>query len=419
MSLLYRKEVFDEAVSATGHTISGSFEHCFKNFLHLQQLQDITAGCRGCFVNSAIIRQRIHWLREQRDLPQTELARALGFKDRQTISDIERGERKISAEELVSAASFFGVDIGFFTDPFELAGEACFSWRRDTVPNVTLEGYEQQAGRWLQMYRHLCRLRDRPVRSRNPRVDINERSSFEDAGAEGEAIWAQLDLGKVPAARLAGKLSEELDTLVLNVDTPEGVSGSACRIGALDAIIVNRQEASHRRAFDLAHELFHLLTWDQMEPRHIENHNVTDPGYRRIEKLADNFAAGLLMPWAMVKLLVEAAPVPDESDFPDWIKGLAVRLGVSGQAVKWRLVSLGVVTQAAAERIDDEAIRIPNNRDENTVPRRFSGRFVEVVQWGIEQGHISARQAATMLGVTLDDLIDLFDEHDLAAPFDL
>jgi transcriptional regulator with XRE-family HTH domain len=42
---------------------------------------------------------RIKALREQKGLSQEELARALGFKDRQTLSAIETGERRVTAEE--------------------------------------------------------------------------------------------------------------------------------------------------------------------------------------------------------------------------------------------------------------------------------------------------------------------------------
>ncbi|TIV08554.1 MAG: helix-turn-helix transcriptional regulator, partial [Mesorhizobium sp.] len=46
---------------------------------------------------------RLKALRRQRNLSQEEAARLFGFKDRQTISAIETGERRLSAEELVRA----------------------------------------------------------------------------------------------------------------------------------------------------------------------------------------------------------------------------------------------------------------------------------------------------------------------------
>ena len=45
-----------------------------------------------------IIGTRIKALREERKLSQDDLARLFGFKDRQTVSAIENGERRVSAQ---------------------------------------------------------------------------------------------------------------------------------------------------------------------------------------------------------------------------------------------------------------------------------------------------------------------------------
>ena len=65
--------------------------------------------------------------------------------------------------------------------------------------------------------------------------------------------------------------------------------------------MVNRNESEARRYYNLAHELFHALTWDAMKPAHRESNSIDEhiSGKRakqRIEQLADNFAATLLMP---------------------------------------------------------------------------------------------------------------------------
>jgi transcriptional regulator with XRE-family HTH domain len=60
---------------------------------------------------------RIKALREERRLSQDDLARLFGFKDRQTVSEIE------TAEELVLAVEKLGATLDYFTDPFLLIGE--------------------------------------------------------------------------------------------------------------------------------------------------------------------------------------------------------------------------------------------------------------------------------------------------------
>ncbi len=51
---------------------------------------------------------RLKALREQRHMSQDDLARVFGFKDRQTVSAIETGERRVSAEELILAVEKLG-----------------------------------------------------------------------------------------------------------------------------------------------------------------------------------------------------------------------------------------------------------------------------------------------------------------------
>jgi len=54
-------------------------------------------------MSTNLIGTRIKALREQKGLSQEDLARAFGFKDRQTLSAIETGERRVTAEELLLA----------------------------------------------------------------------------------------------------------------------------------------------------------------------------------------------------------------------------------------------------------------------------------------------------------------------------
>lgn len=368
-------------------------------------------------MDQATIRRRLQALRERRDVSQADLSRALGFNDRQTLSDIELGKRQVAPEELLLVARFFDVGADYFTDPLELAGEANFSWRKAAAADG-LASFEQRAGGWIATYRHLRRLKGESVNSLLMQVGLDRKSSFEEAADEGDAVSRSLGLGDVPAANLASVLEEKLDTLILQVDTVAGISGAACQLGPLNTIIINRHEPVGRRAFDMGHELFHLLTWRDMPPEHTEEEGNLSKGQKRVEQLADNFAAGLLMPRRHILDLASKAapPVDDTAAMARWIREAATQLRVSGPAMKWRLVALKLLKKAAAERIPDDLLRTDAAGD---VPPRFSRRFVATLVWGIEHGHLSARRAATVVGTSLDDLGALFTEHDLKTPFDL
>ncbi len=82
---------------------------------------------------SLLLGARLRALRAERNLTQEELARRLGFNDRQTLSAIENGDRRLSADELLLAAQTLGEPLDNFTDPFLLIGEGRFSWRQTGV----------------------------------------------------------------------------------------------------------------------------------------------------------------------------------------------------------------------------------------------------------------------------------------------
>lgn len=368
------------------------------------------------------IRRRLTHLRERHSVSQEVLSEALGFNNRQTLSDLESGKRNINASDIANAAKFFKVSIEYFTDPFELAGEARFSWRKSLNSNLDeIESFQIRAGRWITAYRHLSRLKGESVNSSLTQIELDKNSSHDDASSEGDAVSRALDLGIVPASKLASVLENRHDILVLYIDAATDISGAACQLGPLNTIIINRNEPENRRYFDMAHEFFHLITWDKMPPEHIEdNSNYQNNKKNKVEQLADMFAAGLLIPEHVVLNRIRQFNFPREiKDIAEWIKSFSATLKVSGQALKWRLVTLGYLTPAIAMKISDNELKIELSRDGQEVPPRFSHRFVETLGWGIENGHLSVRKAAEVIGLTIDELADLFVEHGLKTPFDL
>ena len=176
-----------------------------------------------------LIGSRIKALRHARGLSQNDMAHLLGFNDRQTISTIEMGTRRVTAQELLLAAEKLGVPLGYFTDPFRLEGEGRFSWRQTGVPPERLVEYEGHASRWIGAYRTLAPQVGRETRLMRPSLGLTRRSRLEDAIQAGERFAAEFELGEVPGERLVEVMEGTLGILVLMVDAGEGISGAACR----------------------------------------------------------------------------------------------------------------------------------------------------------------------------------------------
>ena len=68
-------------------------------------------------MTTRLIGTRIKALREERKLSQDDLARLFGFKDRQTVSAIETGARRVTADELVLAVEKLHAPLDYFTVP--------------------------------------------------------------------------------------------------------------------------------------------------------------------------------------------------------------------------------------------------------------------------------------------------------------
>src|SRR5689334_21804200 len=128
-----------------------------------------------------LIGARIKALREERKLSQDDLARLFGFKDRQTVSAIETGERRVTAEELMQAVEQLGAPLDYFTDPFLLVGEGRFSWRQHNVGVVRLNAYERNAGRWIAAFRTIAPEVGHASPLLRRALGLTRHSSFEDA----------------------------------------------------------------------------------------------------------------------------------------------------------------------------------------------------------------------------------------------
>jgi Zn-dependent peptidase ImmA (M78 family)/transcriptional regulator with XRE-family HTH domain len=378
---------------------------------------------------------RLRALREQRDLSQEALSQALGFRDRQTLSAIETGERRLSAEELLRAVQALGVSVDQLVDPFQLTGEGRFSWRHTGISPGRLESFEAVAGRWIAAFREIAPQvgHERPLLRKS--LGLHKGSTFEEAMAAGERFATEFELGEVPADRLPMVMEEELHILVLMVDATPGISGAACRLPGLDAVLINRKEVEGRRNFDLAHELFHVLTWETMPPDHVEEADQ-GAGRGKVEQLANAFAGALLMPAHLLGMAPPRGFAEGRGDgqgygdgngggssgsFEDGpasvrrLKALAARLEVSAVAVKWRLVALGRLSRKEALAIDDRLLR----EGKSKMPPLFSRQFMDVLARAIDEGQVSARRAADLVNLNLEDLADLFRAYGVQAPFEL
>ncbi len=357
--------------------------------------------------------------RKQLDLTQAELANKLGFDNRQTLASIEAGDRRLSAEELIRVIQTLGVDLDYFTDAFRLVGEGRFSFRARTgVSANVLDQFEDRAGRWIATYRELGSALGESPELLELKLALTKKSMFEDAQTAAEALGKRWSLGEVPSASLQNAMERFIGALILYVDAPTGISGAASQLPGLNTVLVNRREPAGRRNFDLAHELFHLLTWDTMPPDRVEDVEVPLGGKgNRVEQLAENFAAALLMP--SEQMLERWNARSEREDIHSWLNATATALGVSARACKWRLRTLECLGKADLVDINDQRLTANGGTaDAAPLPLAFSTQFVLRIAAALDVGRLSAKRAAHLLALSLSDLSELLRAYGVEPSFD-
>lgn len=365
-------------------------------------------------MTASFIGPRLKALREKRELTKRDTAKLLRLAEPE-LHAMENGAREISPDELMLAVENLGEDIDYFIDPFSLVGNERFSWRQTGVTPDVLSGFERKAGGWLAAYRVLSPMVGVPLSHRRTSLSLTESSRYEDAWKAGDRFAADHDLGEAPATRLVEVMEHALGVLVLMVDAPDGISGAACRLPEMDAVLINRRETIGRRSFNLAHELFHILTWENIPPDQagfIEN--------SRVERLANNFASSLLMPTDVLKKHGEWSALDDDALIRE-LNMAADRLRVTTSALRLRLSDIGMLERSRAKNIDNARIRINGRRYpySDVPPPLLSKGFLEVLSRSLDQGIVSMRRSARLLDMTFDEVAGLLGGHGLESDIEL
>lgn len=346
--------------------------------------------------------ENIRYRREQLGLTQTQLAQRAGFSAPQIVSSIERNEREVKAIELAAIARALHCDLmDLFTDDFEHEAAPVIAWRERPT-----DGAEDQAARFLQFCKWYalaeewaheergCDLPDvRPPRG-TPTLSW-ARSMAED-------VRADLGLGSLPAASLYQTLEERGGVKIFHFR--DLIGSAACARGEFGVgIALNATEVAWRRNFSLAHELFHLVTWDYLGP---DQGGVDAVWSTHIEKLANVFASSLLLPEASVRKSLEAHRDERSVTWRGLIE-VAREFDVSTEALLWRLVSLDLVGDKKVRQLLDN----PEFRsiDQMTFvpihePDLLPERYLRLLETSFLRGEVSAGRVAEMTGQSLADI---------------
>jgi len=359
-----------------------------------------------------ILDKRIINAREAAGFTITEAAKKMGFKNYQTLSAIEKGTRKINAHELIKIARLYGRSLDYFLES-DVAPDPAPLWRKTKKTEV--KEVQRKFLLFLENYSNLENLlglmrRWKDIQKNYDRDDFTY-NGFERAEKLGSEIHHFLDLGSRPSSNLINVLENILRFKVLHLPLRNGISGASLVDNTIGVgILINVNDAPWRRNFDLAHELFHVITWNVFSPEEIgDGTKKTRP-----EQLADIFASSLLMPEAHLCDALKETVTGSEVRHIDIIE-LAKDFGVSTEAVFWRLVNLNIFKKSLAQKVIDN----PKFRDldrnsrkilyENAKPSKFPSRFISLACRCLMEGKLSRGTFAEYLEIDRAEIDDYLE----------
>ena len=359
-----------------------------------------------------LIAQRVAYFRSLQGLNQHELSQRMNFNQRQTLSDIERGERKVTANELKKFAEIFGISPLVLIDAFVPATNVEFSWRTASGTEA-LQVFEQRGRNIINLISTLrTKLEKAPAPTAT--LPLGENSRYEDAAQAAEHLVERYNLGDRPAKRLLS-LYESLGLDCIHLDLPASISGAAIVTDVAVIAVINAFQVRGRRHFDMAHELFHCMTWRTMPPKHIDPIIVkTGKKRSRTEELADVFAGALLMPGQALR-----NALPSDASMAQLMR-VADDFEVSVDALIWRMVSLHILTKDEAQQLLAQPHQPGNGNPQNFEHSSLlSPALLQLLAEALTAGIISVRRAAELIEISIDGLAATYAQHQLPVPFDL
>lgn len=362
------------------------------------------------------IGERIQAARRALGMKQDELAEAVGFASRQILSDIERGVRDLKAAEAVRIARALRVDLS--TLLAERAPEPLVLWREQ--PSEGAGAIQAEFLRWCERERRVVQLLDQEPDDRLPSFGLDPGTAdYSDAEQLARNVAAILGLGHRPARSLVDAATSQFGVTIWYLDTPPGCA--ACTRGSHGAaILVPRGEAPWRRTFDIAHELFHLVTWT---PGPTTTPDASSVAGAHAERLAGAFASCLLLPGEIVLQELADRSVDRRVKLAELV-ALAREFGVSIETLMWRLCNLGCWDRDASvvrRFLDNPRLREldrTSKRGEWWEPQGLPERFVQSAYSATLRGRLSRSQLATYLGCSLSGLPSCLSAYGIDESFD-
>jgi XRE family transcriptional regulator, fatty acid utilization regulator len=354
--------------------------------------------------------------REKAGLSQADACARSGVGE-SSLSEFENGRRAPSLAQLDALARTYSRSLAsLLSDEPEPA--TVVLWRQR--PPAGAEDVEAKFLRLSEQYANLERWCGEKTRSRLPSPPATPNMASNAAEEMARSVRVLLGLGDRPALGLLRVLEEDYGAKIFHLPfEPTGTAACTRSEAFGDAILLSAGSVRWRRNFDLAHELFHLLTWNVFRPASATS---TKPE----EKLADRFASALLLPEEALRSAVTRRLTNTNRVTTAALFEIARDFDVSVDALVWRLHDLYGGKDRAYTKARIQALHeVAKLYEERTrdVPSARPERFRALAVTALRSGEISTGRFAEYLGITRGEAMKYVEQEgppdealELAAP---
>jgi Zn-dependent peptidase ImmA (M78 family)/transcriptional regulator with XRE-family HTH domain len=343
---------------------------------------------------------RLRYARERTGLTGSQVRERTGIGD-SSLSEFENDKREPSLAQLQKLARVYRRPLSFFLSDESIPEEAAVMWREEPENSKEIEARFLQ---FCEQYHNLEMWTGEKAHLVLPDITPGNGSfGYREATDLSLQVGRQLSLGERPGRSLLTVLEEVCGVKVLHESfQPTGNAACARSDSFGGAILLNTGSPRWRRNHDLAHELFHLITWNLF-------HEVTDAGILRPsideEKLATCFAANLLMPGETFRSAIERRAKDGKVAYPD-LYDVAREFDVSIESVIWRIhyvydrgPSRSEETRSQIDAVKEYAA-LYEERGEESLPDKYPDRYRALAVKALRNGDMSVGKFAEYLEIS-------------------
>jgi Zn-dependent peptidase ImmA (M78 family)/DNA-binding XRE family transcriptional regulator len=352
--------------------------------------------------------KKLQIARTKRGMTQEEAAKVINVA-RTTITAIEKGERRIKADELIKLTQAYGCQVSDFLRarpkveslPVQFRGPVQHSREDEEKIAPFVATLEELAINYLE----LERIEGAPLVRKYPRQyeieGLQAEQAAEDIALE-ERNRLVLGDGSIPILRdiLEQDVGLRIFYLPLQPSKFSAIYLYDDQLGG--CIAINSQHPEERRRWSLAHEYGHFLAHRYQPGAFVED------SYQRIpesERFADSFALYFLMPTSGLKRHFNDIRRTKEKITPADLCTLAHYYGVSVAAMTLRLEDMRLVPTGIWDQLRKRGFKVREAQQQlgiDTIPARDEQlplRYQYLAVDAFDKGLLTEGQFARFLGV--------------------